>query len=112
MKVICHYKNDDQPLVCAYPAKTGVLFRLCSGDVLDPYLGNWFKEPYFKVIIRFFTEKKLPYFAWRVGKYGGYMGFQTYGVDSPQYKNFLPDKDVYDGSQAMSLTVRFTTNVD
>ena len=113
MKVICHYKNDDQPLVCAYPAKTGVLFRICSGDICDPYLGNWFKEPYFKVIIKFFTVRKLPYFAWRIGSWwGGYIGFQVYGVDSPQYLNFLPAHDVYDGSQAMSFTARLTTHVD
>jgi hypothetical protein len=107
MKVTCHYKNDDQPIVCAFPAKPwSIIFRLCSGDVLDPYLGNWFKEPYFKVIIRFFTERKLPYFAWRFNKKCGYIGFQAYGVDSEQYLNFLPAKDVFDGSQALSLTFR------
>lgn len=112
MNVICHYKNDDQPLTSAYPAKNGVLVRFCSGNVLDPYFGNWFKEPYFKVIIRYFTTWRLPYFSFRLGRFGGYVGFQCYGVDSPQYLNFLPAKDVYDGSLALSLTIRLTTNVD
>ena len=155
MKVTCHYKSDDQPLVCAYPKEPGVLIRFCSGDVCDPYGGNWFKEPYHDFIIRFVLQVwqsalwaivwgvllaylttylvshswwfllLLPvllipllltpglYIAWYwPNGWGGYIGWQIYGVDSPQYVNFIDPNEVFVGSQAMDFTARLTTHVD
>jgi len=72
----------------------------------------WFLLLLIPAIIAFLITPGL-YFAWYwPNGWGGYIGWQIYGVDSEQYKNFLPAEDVYDGSQAMSFTARLTTKVD
>jgi len=107
MKAFCHYKSDSQQLTSPFPASNGFLFRLYSGDVCDPYIGNWFKPPYFKYVIRLFCKYPvLPYFAYRAGNRAGYVGFKLWGVDSDAYKNWLPADEVYNGSTALCLTCR------
>lgn len=44
--------------------------------------------------------------SYRIGKRAGYYGWKIYGVDSDAYRNWLDPLDVYDGSQAMMLSIR------
>lgn len=98
-----------------YPTgRVGLKLRLLGGDVCDPYwLGNggsWFKLPAPRLLIKFFSWLPLPYVAIGIGKWGMYLGWKVYGVDSDAYKQWLPASDVYPGSQAMCLTIRMTIN--
>lgn len=56
----------------------------------------------------------LPFFTWRAGRFGGYMGYKAYGFDSAAYLDFpgVNSFDVYTGSVALSgFTLRFSRNV-
>lgn len=84
--------------------------RVYAGDVCDPMLGNWFAPPWPKVLLRW-QAKAAHFFAWQVPLgfgyvWRGYAGFKLYGVDSPEYKNWLPSWDVYNGSQALCFSLR------
>ena len=115
MNITCHYRNDpERPLTDPLPEPGGrrFIFRLYSGDWLDPVCvgTNWFNPPYPKRIWhRFVKWPVLPFIAWRwpFTTRGGYLGFKLYGVDAPQYREWLcKPEEVYDGSQAVCLTVR------
>lgn len=97
-----------------YPTGTGMIFRLLGGDVVHPLgKGEWFKPPYFSRVLRFFMPLPImPFFSIRIGRFGFYIGSKVYGVDSPEYANWLPAEHVYEGSQAMMLiSIRFTRNL-
>lgn len=118
MKVICHYRTDpERGLTDPLPEKKySFVFRLYSGDVCDPsplhWLKgeNWFKPPFPSTVYRYFVKwPVLPFFAWRFGNKGGYLGFKLYGVDAPEYKQWtagIRPEDVFEGSQALCLTFR------
>jgi len=112
VKVICYYRNDhERPLVDPLPELGGRRFivRLYSGDVCDPFGGQWFGPDYPKHVIRFFTRLPiLPFVAWKwpFMDRAGYIGFKLYGVDAPAYKHWMPPDDVYDGSQAVCFSFR------
>jgi hypothetical protein len=115
VRVETFYRNDhDRELVDPLPEKDGWVFRLLYGDVCDPWLDpdGWFKPrlPFFTM--RFWTPIPLPFFAWRAGKWTGYLGFKVYGVDSEHYLGWLKPEDVYKGSQAMCLSFRPFANAD
>jgi hypothetical protein len=109
MRVEPFYRTDpDRSLVDPLPEKNGLVFRLLSGDVCDPWLDpdGWFKPRLPTFTVRFWSYLPLPFLAWRLGKWSGYIGFKVYGVDSEHYLGWLPDEDVYPGSQAMCLSFR------
>ena len=114
MQVTCHYRNDkERPLVDPLPELGGrsFIFRLYSGDINQPVslTAGWFEPPFAKYVWKKFVKLPiLPFIAWRwpFTTKGGYCGFKLYGVDSPAYKLWMNPDDVYDGSQAVHLSIR------
>jgi hypothetical protein len=111
MRVIRGYcTNKSQPLTSPFPVLGWWYFALHGGDVLEPIGAgtNWFAPPYPKHVWHwFFRRAILPFFSWRVGSLCGYIGAKPYGVDAAAYRDWLCDPaQVYDGSQALCLTVR------
>ena len=112
MIVNCYYRNDpERKLTDPLPELGGrkFIFRLYSGDVCDPLNGNWFVPPFPTRVIRFFCKLPiLPFIAWKwpFFKKAGYIGAKLYGVDPEAYKNWMPEEDVFDGSQAVCLSLR------
>jgi hypothetical protein len=86
----------------------GITFALRWGDVLHPLgqEGNWFKGPYFTRIWRFYCYVPLPFIAWNLWGWRGYLGAKIYGADAPEYLNWMPTEDVYEGSQAIQFSAR------
>ena len=91
----------------------GITFALRWGDVCHPLgsEGNWFKEPYFEKVLRFYSYFPLPFIAWNLWGWKGYAGLsKVYGVDSDAYKLWPAMKgrehEIYPGSQAMMASVR------
>lgn len=86
----------------------GVGIFLRGGDFLHPTgAGNWFDKPYFTTALRFYCRLPLlPFINWNLWGWRGYMGFKVYGVDSQTYLDWAGPENVYDGSQAMMLSVR------
>jgi len=54
----------------------------------------------------------LPFISWRFGKHAGYAGAKIWGVDSPSYKHWLPESEVYAGSQAIMFSIRPHANLE
>lgn len=102
----------DNPATSPFPIRNGLLAELRGGDVCDPVgVGtNWFSPPFPKRVLRWRCRwPVLPYIACRWGRFGFYMGWKIYGVDAPEYKDWLCDPaEVYAGSQAMCFTIRFS----
>lgn len=102
--------NRNQPATSPFPAANGLFIELRGGDVCDPIGAgsNWFSPPFPRHVIRYFCRwPVLPYLSWRFGRRAGYLGWKIYGVDSPVYGQWLcQPSEVYDGSQALSLTAR------
>lgn len=86
----------------------GITLALRWGDVLHPLgqEGNWFKPPYFTRILRFYSYVPLPFVAWNLWGWRGYLGAKVYGADAPEYTNWMPVEDVYEGSQAIQFSGR------
>lgn len=109
MKVEVIFRSDPlRPLTDPLPEANGIVFRLVRGDVLDPLFDpdGWFgvAKPLF--VLRFRSKVPLPFLAWRLGRWTGYVGFKVYGVDSPSYVPWAGAAEVYEGSQAMHFSVR------
>jgi hypothetical protein len=100
--------NSAHPSTDPFRKTNGIFLELRGGDVNHPLGdGNWFKPPYFgRVFKMFISLPLLPFLSWKFGTWGGYCGFKIYGVDSPAYKEWMNPDDVYDGSQALHLSVR------
>ena len=89
----------------------GVTFALRQGDVCHPLgAGNWFEPPYFSRVLRFYAHLPLPFISWNLWGWRGYLGAKVYGADSPAYKNWMSESDVYEGSQAIQFSGRLTIN--
>lgn len=89
------------------PDTNGVIVRLIRGDMVDPLDGQWFGPRWPTRVVRWrFTWLPLPFVAWKCGPWLGYVGAKVYGVDAPEYRNWLPDPDVYPGSVAFCLSAR------
>ena len=90
----------------------GITFALRWGDVLHPLGsgGNWFREPYFTRVLRFYSYVPLPFITWNLWGWRGYLGAKFYGVDAPEYKLWPAMKglehEVYPGSQAIQFSAR------
>ena len=112
MNVVATYNRLSRPLTDPVLDDVGgnaLDVRVYSGDYCDPMFGNWFAPPWPRVVLRA-KLRWMPFVSWRVEALGwawlGYVGFKLYGVDSPEYRNWLPDADVYDGSRATCFSVR------
>jgi hypothetical protein len=89
----------------------GITFALRWGDVCHPLgQGDWFKPPYFSRVLRFWSYFPLPFVAWNLWGWRGYLGAKVYGVDSPAYKNWIAPDEVYDGSLAIQFSGRLMIN--
>lgn len=53
-----------------------------------------------------FPIKPRPFLYVRKGSWGFYIGWKTYGADSPVYKTYFPYNTIYDGSVAMHFSAR------
>lgn len=108
MQVNVIYRNDpERELLDPLPEKNGIVFRLVRGDLCDPMFGGWFKPPWPKLVLRHtFTWMPLPFLAWRLGRWTGYIGAKVYGVHHEQYLHWLPAGEVFDGSQAFCFSLR------
>ena len=115
MKIKCHYRNDPErgdfdPVL--EEGERSFVFRLYSGDVLRPFGGNWFSEPWPKYVFRHtFKWSVLPFIAWRWPflKRVGYIGFKPFGAsreEYPQYGNWMKDADTEPGSIALCPSFR------
>jgi hypothetical protein len=115
MKILRGLSTDkNHPVTDPFPSKNGFFLEFRGGDFCHPLdNGDWFKPPYFKHVWRFFLRwPLLPFLSWKFGKHGGYIGAKAYGVDSPDYKNWLPEDEVYDGSEALMIGIRPHANLD
>lgn len=91
------------------PKRPGLFLR--GGDVCDPKDGDWFKPPWPKIVVRrWVPNPTLPFLCLKIGRFGFYVGWKVYGVDAPEYKNWLPPEEVYVGSLALCLTARTFTD--
>lgn len=90
----------------------GITFALRWGDVCHPLGqdGNWFHEPYFTRVLRFYSYVPLPFITWNLWDWRGYLGAKVYGADAPEYKNWMNPDDVYPGSQAIQFSGRLSIN--
>jgi hypothetical protein len=101
------------------PGRFGVVLRLLRGDTMSPDLSDATLRPGQTVINWFNAVPKRifrdvvgyrPFISIGIGCWGVYMGWKVYGVDSTAYLDYpgVSKDDVYDGSQAMVGTLRFT----
>ena len=109
MKVIRGWSTNpdrpsDDPLL-EKPYSLFIEFR--GGDICDPQSGNWFQAPFPTRVWRAFLKYPLiPFISWRFKNKGGYLGAKIYGADSEAYLNWMPNEDVYTGSQAICISFR------
>lgn len=109
MKVSRGFSTHPQhPITAPFLSSGGLMVEFRGGDFCHPLgAGDWFKPPYFEKVARFFVRfPVLPFISYRIGNRAGYFGAKAYGVDSPEYKNWLPAEDVFDGSQAIMFSIR------
>lgn len=115
MEIKCWYRNDPERYLLDPVLEAGgrkFVFRLMSGDILDPIGGQWFGPNYPKRYIRFNCRLPiLPFIAWKWPfiQRAGYLGFKVYSADGneyPQYKEWMPAKDLGEGSKALCFSFR------
>lgn len=114
------YSNDPQPWTNPFPADDtddgfpgadGFIWALRGGDLCSP--DSW-KVPT-RVRRDYWRCPVLPFFSWRRGRFGFYIGWKVFGVDVEDLKKFpsVNPAEVYDGSAAMQgFTWRFTTKLE
>lgn len=115
MNVKVIYRSDpERELKDPLPEKDGIVFRLMTGDVVWPFLDpdGMFKPLRPMLLVIFRSVIPLPFFAWRRGNKKGYAGFKCFGVDSPEYKTWMPAGDVYEGSIALQPSFRMSMKPD
>lgn len=68
MKVAAIYRNDPERLLYdPLPEKPGIVFRIMRGDLVWAAGGNWLKQPYHPLVVRWLDFPiPLPFLAWRV----------------------------------------------
>lgn len=77
--------------------------------------GKWFNYLPNHVARRYFPLPVLPFFTARWGRFGFYIGWKAFGVDSAAYKDFpgINAAEVFDGSVALTgFTARFTGRLE
>ena len=109
MKVIRRFGNKlDRPATDPLLEENGFWWELRAGDICHPRgEGDWFHPPYFDKVWRTFVSLPiLPFVSWKIGSKGGYAGFKIYGADAEAYKQWMNPDDVFEGSQAMHVSIR------
>jgi hypothetical protein len=109
VNIVETWRSDwHRPITDPLPEDDGVVLRFTRGDVAWPILDpdGWFGVRYPWVVIRFRSWIPLPFFAWKWGRWMGYIGFKVYGVDNEVYKLWLPQAEVHPGSMAMHPSFR------
>ena len=105
-----------------YPTRRfGVIARLLQGDVMAPDLSDVKMRPgregespnWFNCIPRRVHRAVVgprPFLSIGVGRFGVYMGWKVFGVDSTAYLDYpgITPADVFKSSRAMCGTIRFT----
>ena len=101
-------KGEPLPLQhFSFLERNGVHFSLRGGDWIYPWKGNWFDPPYFKHVVHFYCPiRVLPWLTVRLGRFGFYIGWKAFGVDSEHYLKWMPREWVYQGSVAMHPSMR------
>jgi hypothetical protein len=118
MHVDVVYRTDpDRNIRDPLPEENGFVFRLVRGDLFDPIgdPNSWFEPPWPKRVLRhYFRWLAFPFFAWKLGRFRGYIGAKVYGFDRPEYLNFptVEDYDVFDGSEAFCFSFRMSRSTD
>ena len=118
MNVEVLYRNDPERSLVDPVLELGrreCVFRLIRGDYCDPFNGDWFGPNWPTKVIRWnFRWLPLPFIAWKwpLLNRACYIGAKVYGVDSPQYVEWMPAKDVYEGSQAFCFSIRPFANME
>ena len=103
--------TNDEGITNPKRSTFGITFALRWGDVCHPLgTGDWFKPPYFTKVLRFYSYLPLPFIAWNLFGWRGYLGAKVYGADASAYKCWMNPADVYDGSQAIQFSGRFLIN--
>ena len=129
------YSNDPKPWTNPFPERDtedgipgadGFIFALRGGDMMSP--SGWELRPeatagakpgFFNAIPKhvrrlYFWLPVLPFFSYRKGTFGFYIGWKAFGVDSAAYKDFpgVNPAEVHAGSIALSgFTARVTTKL-
>lgn len=113
----------DQPLTSPFPLRNGLFFALRGGDHAHPSYftlrpeatagqePGWFNAIPLHVRRLYFPFPVLPFLSARWGRFGFYVGWKAFGVDSEQYKDFpgVNPNEVFAGSVALQgCTIRFT----
>ena len=112
MQIEIVYRNDpERPITRpVLSERMGFVVRLIRGDLCDP-LGDpdgWFNpRPPLMTLRHYFKRIPMPFIAWNLWGWKGYMGAKVYGVDLPAYQDWLPAKEIYPGSQAFCFSFRF-----
>jgi hypothetical protein len=102
------YCNDPLPWTNPFPERTGFIFALRGGDYYSP--DSWTTPTDYTR--GYMSYPILPFFSARVGRFGFYIGWKVYGVDTENQRAMpgITDADVYDGSVAIQgFTLRFTS---
>ena len=100
----------DQPLTSPFPLRNGVFVALRSGDFYSP--DSWDLAKVSKY--RRSTVRNRPFVSVRSGRFGAYLGWKVYGVDTDNQRAMpgIFPSDVYPGSVAIQgCTIRFSGSV-
>jgi hypothetical protein len=85
-------------------------FVLALAIIASVLLGTTLLTWFLAVVFLFMPGK---FISIRIGHWAMYWGAKGFGVDSEQYKNWLPPESVYEGSQAiMGLSARMSLSPD
>ena len=107
MQVSSIHWPKDQPLTSPFPLRNGVFVALRSGDFYSP--DSWDVKKVSKY--RRGKVRNRPFVSARCGRYGAYIGWKVYGVDTDNQRAMpgIFPSDVYPGSVAIQgCTIRFT----
>lgn len=111
MNVTTHWTNrPEQPLTAPFPLTNGVFVAVRSGDFYSPDSWNPLEvRNYCRGQVRF-----RPFLSARRGRFGFYVGWKVYGVDTENQARMpgIKPEDVYPGSVALQgFTLRFSGSV-
>ena len=108
MRVIQHWQNrPEQPPTSPFPLTNGVFIAIRSGDFYSP--DSW--DPLKVTTYSRGWVNHRPFISVRFGKFGFYLGWKVYGVDTENQRSMpgIGSEDVYPGSLAIQgFTLRFT----